>query len=201
MSKDMKLIMERFRKGLNEIGMQDAGSNAPLPGQASDELEAQKVDPKELVPALKDMLLPLVGAGLKIIKKAGIGIKGFMDFMMDGFADIVKSVIKSIDDSTYEAFRTALMIVFASVASLGTAGLAAASIPITGVGLVILATAAGMSSFFGGLYTADTIASALRNWSKSGDSRGAAAAEINNELDQASISFKKAAISKVGVKK
>ena len=199
MSKDMKLIMERFRKGLNEIGMQDAGSNAPLPGQAPDELEAQKVDPQELVPALQDMLLPLVGAGLKIIKKAGMGIKGFMDFMMDGFADIVKSVIKSIDDSTYDAFSNALMLVFASVAGLGTAGLAAASIPITGVGLVILAVASGMSSFFGGLYTADTITSALRDWSKSGQDQGVAT-EINNKLKQGAISFKKAAISKVGKK-
>jgi hypothetical protein len=190
MSKDMKLIMERFRKSLVELGMHDAGANVAHIGQAPDELEAQKVDPKELLPALKKMLSPLIEGGLNILKGAGIGIKAFLDIIMDGIGDVVKGMIRSIDDSTYGAFSTALMLIGGSVAGIGTGFLAASAIPFAGAAMVILAVAAGMSTFLGGMATIDTITSDLHDLSKS-DSRRAAEARLNKRLKQGAISLQK----------
>jgi hypothetical protein len=190
MSKDMKLIMERFRKSLVELGMHDAGANVAHIGQAPDELEAQKVDPKELLPALKKMLSPLIEGGLNILKGAGIGIKAFLDIIMDGIGDAVKGMIRSIDDSTYGAFSTALMLIGGSAAGIGTGFLAASAIPFAGAAMVILAVAAGMSTFLGGMATIDTITSDLHDLSKS-DSRRAAEARLNKRLKQGAISLQK----------
>ena len=185
-----KIIFEETQAVLAELGMHDAGANVAHIGQKPDELDAQKVDPEDIIKGLKKILTPFAAAVLSAIKAIGTTIDVVFDVLGGALHTIAVSVIRNFSDSTWAKMTDMAMLLLGGAGGAAGISLAFGS-ALAPVGLLILGAAGVMGGIAGGIGLAHVIGTALREYAKT-KSRKAAEKIIKKSLKNGTMSFKEA---------